>query len=126
MRSQQLYFRDDLFGRLKKEPNMSALINNLLDNHYILSDEENNIWTANDEAFMDKADKLKKKLLKVRKLEKQAKDRADKDEEDLNKAQQINNFVKDMQDKEEEEYREGLLANKWRSYWEYAKTKIDL
>lgn len=126
MPSQPIYFRHDILARLKKEENMSALINNLLDNHYILSDEEKMIWTANDEAFLEKAEDLKKKLAKVRKLEKQAKDKADKEEKNLKHVELINDFVKKMNLEQEEEYREGLLTNKWRTYWEYAKTKINM
>ena len=100
MPNQQLYLKSWIYDKLRKEENMSFLVNKLLKEHY---DSEDPIEKANNEKAIIEETKANMK---------------ESEERDKIKA-----FLKDHDYKA---YEKGLKAKKWKSVNEYARIKLKL
>lgn len=103
MANQIIYFRDELHEKLRKENNMSSLINKLLQDHYL----KNNLNT------------VKKKQDKEAQIIRETKDNMRAEEE----GKRIREF---LDNHDPDEYKKGLKEGKWRGIVEFARIRLGL
>ena len=100
MPNQVIYFRNDLYNKLREEVNMSSLINFLLDSHY------------NDPLLKMEASKREAVILEETKTKMK----------DVGKYDKLREWINTHFDKKA--YMKGVKEKKWRSVVEYANIMI--